>query len=126
MGHGLIPFRRSKKHGYKATAQSSLKSGAVMFSDCARQRISDASFLIQPHIAPFAPVFSVFIQVTCLNAEWIQRFQPLLACAAIKNPAAVFRGRAAQGALARAARGIRIIKTGANTEGEKAVLRTFF
>nr|WP_314549473.1 hypothetical protein [uncultured Ottowia sp.] len=74
MGHGLIPFRRPKKHGYKATAQSSLKSEAVMFSDCARQRISDASFLIQPHIAPFAPVFSVFIQVTRLNAEWIQRF----------------------------------------------------
>jgi len=43
-----------------------------------------------------------------------------------QNPAAVFRGRAAQGALARAARGIRIIKTGANTEGGKAVLRTFF
>jgi len=38
MGHGLIPFRRSKKHGYKATAQSNLKSEAVMFSDCARQR----------------------------------------------------------------------------------------
>ena len=55
-----------------------------MFSDCVRQRISDASFLIQPHIAPFAPVFSVFIQVTRLNAEWIQRFQPLLTCAAIK------------------------------------------
>ena len=97
-----------------------------MFSDCVRQRISEASFLIQPHIAPFAPVFSVFIQVTRLNAEWIQRFQPLLTCAAIKNPAAVFRGRTAQGALARAARGIRIIRTGANTKGEKAVLRTFF
>ena len=97
-----------------------------MLCDCVRQRISDASFLIQPHIAPFAPVFSVFIQVTRLNAEWIQRFQPLLTCAAIKNLAAVFRGRAAQGALARAARGIRIIKTGANTEGGKAVLRTFF
>ena len=43
-----------------------------------------------------------------------------------QNPAVVFMGRAAQGALARAARGIRIIKTGANTEGGKAVLRTFF
>lgn len=66
-----------------------------MFSDCARQRNFSRLFLIRPHIAPFAPVFSVFIQVTGLNVEWIQRFQPLLACAAIKNPAAVFRGRAA-------------------------------